>query len=342
MKAARIYEPGKPFQIDEVAKPEMKPGHALVKVKAAGVCGSELDFVEGIFPFTPPFTLGHEIAGVIEEIDPEYEILAQVGDRVAVYNYMGCGVCRCCRDDKENMCPNNKGQFGFTVDGGFAEYVLVPVYNLVPIPDGVEFEEAAILACSGMTAMHSARRVNAQIGEYVAVNGVGGVGLMCIQTAKIRGNKVIAIADNEMRAELAKSVGADFAIVETDYTKVPDKVRACTPGGEGIQAWFDLVGTTESYLAGIQSQRRGGKVCIIGYQPANNINFYPVDMMVKEGQIVSSVAGCKRDVELALQYCAEGRIKVVVGARFKLEDINEPINMLINRTARGRSVIIFD
>ena len=165
---------------------------------------------------------------------------------------------------------------------------------------------------------------------------------MCIQTAKIRGNKVIAIADNEMRAELAKSVGADFAIVETDYTKVPDKVRACTPGGEGIQAWFDLVGTTESYLAGIQSQRRGGKVCIIGYQPANNINFYPVDMMVKEGQIVSSVAGCKRDVELALQYCAEGRIKVVVGARFKLEDINEPINMLINRTARGRSVIIFD
>jgi len=341
MKAARIYEPGKPLQIDEIPKPQLNPGYALIKVKAAGVCGSELDFVEGIFPFTPPFTLGHEIAGVVDEIYPGSETSLAVGDRVAVYNFIGCGVCKYCRNDMENMCPHNHGQLGFTINGGFAEYVAVPLYNLVPIPKNVSFEEASILACSGMTAMHSTRRAGTKMGDYVAVNGVGGVGLMCIQAAKITGAKVIAIADNEMRANLAKEVGADFAVVETDYSKVPEKIKALTDN-DGVQVWYDLVGTSAAYYAGIQSQCLGGKVVIIGYQKEQNINFYPVEMMVKEGQIISSVAGCKKDVQLALDYTSQGKIKVVVGQRFKLEEVNEAIQLLIERKAKGRSVLVFE
>ena len=339
MKAARIYKPGEPFKIEEIEKPQMKPGSALVKVKAAGVCGSELDFVEGIFPFTPPFTLGHEIAGVVEEIDGD---LFCPGDRVVVYNYKNCGVCKYCRNDQENMCPNNTGQFGFTVDGGFAEYVLVPEQNLVALPENLSFEEGSILTCSGLTAVHSSRRAGTKMGDIVAVDGIGGVGLMCIQVAKVIGATVIAIADSEAKADLAKSVGADYQIVANkEYNNISKEIMEITEG-DGVQVYYVLSGISEAYTSGIESVSRGGKVVIIGYQKDNNIDFYPVGLMIKEGQIISSVAGCKKDVQLALEFASKGKLKVVIENRMPLEKINEAIQLLIERKVKGRSVIVFD
>ncbi|MGI6628962.1 MAG: alcohol dehydrogenase catalytic domain-containing protein [Bacillota bacterium] len=339
MKAARIYVPGEDLRIDEIPKPQLKKGHALIKVKAAGVCGSELDFVEGIFPFTPPFILGHEISGIVEEIDGDD---FKPGDKVVVYNYKNCGVCKYCRNDMENMCPNNSGQFGFTVDGGFAEYVLVPIQNLVPLPENLSFEEGAVLACSGLTAVHSTRRAGTKMGDIVAVDGVGGVGIMCIQIAKIVGATVIAIADSEAKAELAKNVGADHVILANEnYDNISKEIMELT-NNDGVQVYYVLSGTSAAYTAGIESVSRGGKVVIIGYQKDNNINFYPVGLMVKEGQIISSVAGCKKDVQLALHFASKGQIKVVIENRFPLEKINEAIQLLIERKAKGRSVIVFD
>ena len=341
MKAARIYKPEEMLRIEEIEKPKLDKGTAVVKVRAAGVCATELDFLEGIFPFGPePLVLGHEIAGVIDEIDPEGSGFRKK-DRVVVYNVMNCGKCFYCRNGMENTCPYRKGQIGFTHNGGFEEFVQVPVSSLVALPKEVSFEEGAVLSCSGMTAVHSSRVAGTTAGDTVLVNGIGGVGLMCIQVAKIFGAHVIAVADSAEKAELAKRVGADETLVVTDYGKLDEEVRKLT-GNRGVDVYYELVGTKGTLKAGIECLGIGGRLLIIGYQKEQNLDFYPVDLLIKEGKVVTSVAGCKRDLELALRFASEKRANPIIENRYPLERINEALQRIIDRKVKGRSVIVMD
>jgi propanol-preferring alcohol dehydrogenase len=340
MKAAILYEPGERLQIVDIPKPRLEENTAVVKVEAAGVCATELDFIEGIFPIKEGGIVpGHEIAGVIEEIDTKTRSSYKKGDRVAIWNIMNCGTCHTCRIGMENACPNRKGQLGFTHNGGFEEYVQVPVGSLVPLPKNVSFEEGAVLACSGLTAVHSSRIVGTKAGDRVIVNGVGGVGLLCIQVAKIYGAHVIAVADSQAKAKLAHQVGADDQIVVDDYISLGDKIRKLT-AGLGVDIYYDLVGTSATYKAGVDCLGIGGRLVVIGYKKDENINFYPVDLLVKEGKVVTSVAGCKRDLELVLQFASQGRANPIIQNRFTLEKINDAIQLIIDRKVKGRSVIV--
>ena len=141
-----------------------------------------------------PFVLGHEAAGVVEHAPPGSDLAP--GDRVAVYNIVGCGACHWCRTGRDELCARPAGQLGFSLDGGFADLVRAPAENLIRLPDTVSFETGAILACSGMTAVHAVRLADVRLGETAIVNGVGGVGLMVIQVAAIAGARVIAVADS--------------------------------------------------------------------------------------------------------------------------------------------------
>jgi len=342
MKAARIHKPGEMLRIEEIEKPKLEKDTAVVKVKAAGVCATELDFLEGIFPFGPdPLVLGHEIAGLIDEIDPEAGSGFKKGDRVAIHNVMNCGKCYHCRNGMENACPNRKGQIGFTHNGGFEEYVQIPVASLVALPEQVSFEEGAVLACSGMSAVHSTRVAGTTAGDTVVVNGIGGVGIMCIQVAKIFGAWVIGVADSVEKVELAKKVGADEALVISDYGKLGDEVRKLTDG-RGVDVYYELVGTTATLKAGIDCLALGGRLLIIGYQKEQNLDFYPVDLLVKEGKVVTSVAGCKRDLELVLRFASQKRANPIIENRMPLARINDALQLIIDRKVKGRSVIVFD
>jgi propanol-preferring alcohol dehydrogenase len=341
MKAARLYPGASVLTIDEVEKPKLQNGHAIIKIRAAGVCATETHFVEGLIPVGSPLVLGHEIAGDIDQIDPVYKTDLKVGNRVAVYNMMTCGSCFNCRNDMENMCTQSAGQLGFSADGGFEEYVQVPIRSLVTLPPNVTYEEGAVHACSGMTAVHSTRLAGTKIGDVVGVHGVGGVGLMCIQVAKISGAKVIAIADTPEKAVLAKEIGAEEAIVCTGYSALAEQIKSVTHGA-GLDVVYDLVGSTEGWNAAIDSLACRGRLIIIGYRKEDKLNFYPVGMLLKEGQILTCVAGCKRDLELSLRYANEGRITTVVSNRIPLEKVNEAIQMIIERKVKGRSVIVFD
>jgi len=346
MRAARLYRAGEKFKIEDIEKPKLEKNTAIIKVKAAGVCATELDFIEGIFPINPsPLVPGHEISGDIEEIDSEIRTEFKIGDKVVIYNVMNCGTCWYCRNDFENDCPNRAGQIGFTVNGGFEEYVKVPISSLIRLPSNVSYEEGAVLTCSGMTAVHSTRRAGTKMGDVVAVNGIGGVGLMCIQVAKICGARVIGIADSEEKAELAKKVGADDTIIISPpydgYKKLGEQIRKLT-NRKGLDVFYELVGTTNTLNAGVDSLGIGGRLMIIGYKAEQNINFYPVDLLIKEGQILTSVAGCKRDVELALQFANEKIANPIITNRIPLEKINDAIQLIIDRKIKGRSVIMMD
>ena len=346
MRAARVYRAGEKFKIEDIEKPRLEKDTAIIKVKAAGVCATELDFIEGIFPINPsPLVPGHEISGDIEEIDPAIRTEFKVGDKVVIYNVMNCGLCWYCRNDFENDCPNRAGQIGFTVNGGFEEYVKVPISSLTHLPSNVSYEEGAVLACSGMTAVHSSRRAGTKMGDIVAVNGIGGVGLMCIQIAKICGARVIGIADSEEKAELAKKAGADDTIIVSPpydgYKKLGERIRKIT-NDKGLDIFYELVGTTNTLNAGVDSLGIGGRLMIIGYKAKQNLNFYPVDLLIKEGQILTSVAGCKRDLELSLQFANEKRANPIITNRIPLEKINDAIQLIIDRKIKGRSVIMMD
>ena len=264
MKAALLTQ-GRRIVVEEVPEPAAD-GWALVETKAAGICGTDLHFIEGILePPNYPFVLGHEIAGVVREAPPGSAVSA--GDRVAVYNNVGCGVCKWCRSERTSICTSPVGQLGITLDGGYRGLVRAPASNLVPLPDAVGFEEAAVLGCSGMTAVHATRLAEVSPGSLVVVNGVGGVGLSIVQVALAVGADVIAVADAGDKAELARELGARATIITpsgVDYAQLPDEVRTLSDG-RGADFYFDLVATASTMSAGIASLGRAGCFVVVGY-----------------------------------------------------------------------------
>jgi 2-desacetyl-2-hydroxyethyl bacteriochlorophyllide A dehydrogenase len=339
MKAA-ILDGDRRLAIRELPDPP-QDGWALVSVRAAGVCGTELHFLDGMIP--PPsdaFVLGHEIAGVVAAVPEGSEL--QPGDRVAVYNFVGCGTCLQCRTGRESVCTAPKAQLGFSADGGFAELVRAPAENLIKLPDHVSFETAAVLSCSGMTAVHAARLAGIELGATGIVNGVGGVGLMVVQVLAAAGVRPIAVADSADKAGLARAAGAVKTIVldgGAGYDELPDRVRELT-GGAGADYYFELVGTEETMRAGIRSLARRGTAVLIGYT-SDDLRIHPIDLILSEIRIVSSVAAARHDLQTALQLAADGRVSVTIDTRYPLEELSTALDRLRARDVRGRNVVVF-
>jgi 2-desacetyl-2-hydroxyethyl bacteriochlorophyllide A dehydrogenase len=338
MKAALLYDGD--LRVEETADPQAD-GWALVSARAAGVCGTELHFLDGMIPPpTTPFQLGHEAAGIVLEAPPSSAV--QPGDRVAVYNMVGCGSCAQCRQSRESLCTNPVGQLGFSLPGGFADVVRAPAENLVRLPEEVSFETAALLACSGMSVVHASRLAGIALGDTVVVNGIGGVGLMAIQVANAAGARTIAIADTETKASAAREVGASEAIVLAGpeaYDELPGQIRELT-GGSGADHYVELVGTTQTMLTGVRSLGRGGKLVIIGYTD-EHLDLHPIELILSEIQVVSSVAASRRDLETAVQLAAAGRLTATIDTRYPLDEIGTAIERLRARQVRGRNVIVW-
>ena len=338
MKAALLYDGA--VRVEDTPVPQAD-GWALVETRAAGVCGTELHFLEGMIPPpSVPFQLGHEAAGVVLEA-PEGSGVAP-GDRVAVYNVVGCGVCSACRRGWESVCLDPVGQLGFSLPGAFADVVRAPAPNLIPLPDSVSFETAAVLSCSGMSVVHASRLAGIELGDTVVVNGIGGVGTMAVQVAVAAGARVIAVADSAERAELARGLGADHALVlerGEGYDTLPEQIREATRGA-GADHFVELVGTSATMLAGIRSLARRGKLVIIGYT-GEHIDVHPIELILSEIQIVTSVAAAKRDLETAIGLAAAGRIEVTLDTRYPLAEIGTALERLRARQVRGRNVVVW-
>ena len=341
MRAALLAEDGA-VRVDEVPDVVPNADWAVVRTAAAGVCGTELHFLDGILkPDAYPFIMGHESAGVVEAAPPSAAV--QPGDRVAIYNMLGCGRCPFCRTSREELCDDPRGQIGFTVDGAFAELVAVPVESLIPIADNVSFETAAVLACSGMTAVHAVRLAQVGLGETAVINGVGGVGLMVLQVAHLAGASTIAVGDSEAKLQLAKQAGASHTILledDSDYDQLPERVRDVTEG-LGADTYFELVGSERTMASGIRSLAKTGRFVSIGYTD-EELRISPVELILGERQIVSSVAAAKRDLETALALATAGRLHATIDTRYPLDEIGTALTRLRNREVQGRNVIVFD
>lgn len=338
MRAARIFE-DLSLRVDEMAVPAPGPGEVLVRIHAAGVCGTDLHILDGMIKPDPyPMTIGHEAAGVVEAAGGGARL--SPGDRVAVYNKIFCGTCEQCLSGRPNVCDTEPGQLGFNTDGGDAEYVVVPERNLVPVPPSVDFATAAVLTCAGMTAVHATKLSGLRLGGTAVVNGIGGVGILVVQAARAAGARVIAVADSAAKRDLALSHGATDGVIiagAQDYGTLPARVREIT-AGRGADVFFELVGTTETMTAGIRCLAKGGTFVSTGYtdQP---LNIHPIEFILSETSLVSTVAATRQDLADALQMAASGGMTVPIAGRYRIDGVQDALDALRKRAVLGRQIL---
>ena len=262
MKALVLTGLGEPLEILEVADPTPDATSVVIKVEANGICRSDWHLWMGDWDWIGlnlelPHVLGHEFAGVVQEVGKDVTRFS-VGDRVLVPHAHGCGTCEYCLSGFTNVCP--KAVFaGTNYWGGYGEYVSVPHgdRNLIHLPDSVSFEAAAGLGCRFMTAWHGVvDQVKVQPGEWVAVNGSGGMGLSAVQIATAIGASVIAVDINDQALDMAKKAGTLNTINSREVYPV-EAIREITSGGAHVG--IDALGIQQTCLTSLNSLRPRGR-----------------------------------------------------------------------------------
>jgi propanol-preferring alcohol dehydrogenase len=336
MRAARYHGPGENLRLEEVPIPEPGPGEALVRVRAAGVCHGDLNRVSGVVDVgVAPLTLGHEIAGEVARTGPGVTP-HRPGERVVVHYCVGCGACHWCRTGQENLCDAPVEWYGLVSDGGMAEYVKVAARNLVKLPAGLSFEEAAPLACSATTAIHAAGLARLRAGEVALVYGFGGVGAPLVQYCCLAGARVLAVGRSPAKLQLARDLGAESAI-DAGSEDVPARVRQLT-GGQGADVVFELVGTAESMPKAVASLRKRGRLVFLG-NSRDPLTVRPIQLVILEAQLLGSRGATLDELNKAVELAAAGRIRAAIDRVVPLEDVNHVLDDLRQGNVVGRAVV---
>jgi threonine dehydrogenase-like Zn-dependent dehydrogenase len=247
------------LEIRDFPDPHPGPGEAVVRMRASGLCGSDLTPYRGQ---QPPATIsGHEPCGEVAALGPGAGGLA-LGERVMVHHYSGCGACKYCRIGYEQLCQHGHRTYGFGAHGGNADYILVPARTLLPLPEPLTYEEGAAIACGTGTAYMALKKLDVSGRDTLAVYGQGPVGLSATLLGAAMGARVIAIDITPARLELARQLGA----AETLNAAAVDPVQAVRDltHGEGADATLDCTGNATARDQAVQSARVWGRVCWVG------------------------------------------------------------------------------
>lgn len=276
--------------LQEMPKPTLvKDTDVLIKVTATMICTSEVHYAEGFLPPSPPFILGHEFVGVIEEVGSEVETLAP-GDRVIAPCYPFCGVCEMCQKGISGLCPSGalfgSGQGWGNMSGGLAEYVRAPLADsaLLKIPDTVSDEDAVFIPDMLATGYFGVANTALKPDQTLAIIGAGPVGLGAALTARLRNpSKIIFIGRRENRLQTALRVGATD-IIDTATQNPLEEIQRLTDG-RGVDAVIDTVGDTGSITTAAGVVTVGGNVSLLGFPPVGNVEFPMQALMFKNATV---------------------------------------------------------
>jgi NAD+-dependent secondary alcohol dehydrogenase Adh1 len=325
----------RPLELVELPMPEVeRPTDVLVRIGGAGVCATDLHAIDGLMEpagVTLPRVLGHENAGWVEAAGDAVTTVAK-GDAVLVYPPYSCGLCVACRRGNDMHCARHEFT-GLSVDGGFAEHVLVSERSLVPLPAGVEPAAVAPHADAGLTAYHAVRRVAHLCvpGSTAVVIGIGGVGHIALQLVRELGSgDVVAVDTDERRRRLAAELGADEVVDRAEA------VRELT-GGRGADVVFDFVGTDETHAASAEMLARGGTYSVIGY--GGTISIPSGALVVNEHAVVGNLVGTWVDLWELLQLHGAGKVTLKTETH-SLDDVNDVLGKLRDGEITGRAVLV--
>jgi NAD+-dependent secondary alcohol dehydrogenase Adh1 len=339
MRAALLREYHSRLELVDHPTPEItRPDEVLVKVGGAGVCATDLHAIEGLMEpagVTLPRVLGHENAGWVEAVG-DLVTTVSPGDPVILYPPYSCGLCVPCRRGDDMHCVNHDFT-GLSLDGGFADFVLVRERSVIKLPNGLAPDEVAPHADAGLTAYHAVRRMAHLMrpGTTTVVTGIGGVGHIAVQLARELGSsRVIAIDTEDERLALARELGAEEAV--SGGGGAAAAVRDLTEG-RGADVVLDFVGTDATHAGSMEMLARAGTYSVIGY--GGNLPLTSMALVVEEKSVVANLVGSWIDLYELIQLHAAGRVTLRVETH-PLDAINDVLDKLREGGILGRAVLV--
>jgi propanol-preferring alcohol dehydrogenase len=319
--------------VEEVPKPLAGAGEIVVKIEASGLCHTDIHAAHGDWPVKPklPFTPGHEGVGIVETLGDGVTNVA-VGDRVAL-PWLGyaCGHCDYCVSGWETLCESQQNT-GYSIDGGFAEYAKAFASHVVAVPSVVDPFDAAPLTCAGVTTYKAVKMSRAKPADLVAVWGIGGLGHLALQYARVAGASVVAVDLFEEKLEVARDLGAEFTVNATEQ----DPVAAIKQLG-GADAAVVLAVAPKAFEQAFASLRRGGTMSLVAL-PAENTMELPIFETVLNGiTVVGSIVGTRLDLREVFELHAAGKTRVIREER-PLDDIEHAMEDVLAGDVPARIV----
>ncbi len=325
MKAAVVPALKGRWEVRDIPTPEPGPNQVLMKIKASGLCYTDVHITNGLFPVGFPRTLGHEPVGEIVQVGPGVTT-RNVGDRVGVpWIQASCGRCEWCLRGKALFCEKSVGT-GVGLPGGHAEYMVAYADATMLIPDRLSYDQAAPIFCAGYTVWSGLRIADPKPHERIAVVGIGGLGHLAVQYAKAAGFETIAVTHSKDKEKLVRDLGADVVVTNGEALR--------GAGGADV-----ILATSNSYEAtadAMKGLRPDGRLIIMG--ASNEVLPVTADLLFIRGRIIGSLQNDREYLYEALDYAAKGKIKVIVET-YRLDEIGRAYDRVAEGTVRFRAVI---
>ncbi|HTV06558.1 MAG TPA: alcohol dehydrogenase AdhP [Acidobacteriaceae bacterium] len=334
MQAAVVEKFGEPLKVRELPIPQPGPGQVLIRVMSSGVCHTDLHAADGDWPIKPtlPFIPGHEGAGVVVALGPDVTHLKE-GDRVGIaWLHSACGHCEFCLSGWETLCHTQHNS-GYSVNGSFAEYAVAAADFLGRIPDKLSFRDAAPILCAGVTTYKGLKQTQTRPGQWVVVSGVGGLGHVAVQYAKAMGLHVAAIDIGPDKMNLARTLGAEITVDAREQDPVV-AIQRQIGGAHGVLV---TAVSLPAFKQAVGMLRRGG-TCVLNGLPPGEFPISVFDMVLNGYTLRGSIVGTRLDLEEALAFAAEGKIKATIEDQ-PLASINDIFDRLKNGRVNGRVVL---
>jgi len=336
MRAAVVPALGAPLEIRRVPVPVPGPGQLLVRMEASGLCHTDIHAARGDWPVKPtaPFIPGHEGVGIVEALGPGAGV-HRVGDRVAIA-WLGsaCGACSYCLSGWETLCEKQQNS-GYSVDGAYAEYAVADDRYVVSVPAGITPFDAAPLTCAGVTTYKALKVSRLRPAETAVIYGVGGLGHLALQYAKVFGGRVIAVDIEDSKLELAARLGADEVI----DGRAGDAAEAVQKLG-GADVAVALAVSPRAFEQAFGSLRRGGRLVCVAL-PADDKMTVPIfDTVLGGKSIIGSIVGTRQDLAEVFALHAAGRTEVIAEPR-RLDEVNACFESVLAGQVPARLVFEF-
>lgn len=336
MKCVVIKKPHE-VVLAEKELPVLQKGFARVKVKAAAICATDLEVIDGNIPAKYPLTPGHEWSGVVEQVEnPAHK--GWIGKRVTGSNDVVCCQCEACRSGNWRYCKDFE-EIGFKRDGAYAEYIDVPVYGLVELPETLPFDQAALAEPLGV-ALGTWEKVDPKFGGTCMIYGAGSIGLCCLAVAKALGmRKIVVVATTSKRLEIAKKMGA-YATIATKEQDIFEEMKKIHPNGTDYI--IEATGIEECIQNSFKLCAKGGYVALAGYGRGKNMSIRIDDIHVNNLHVVGAGNNWNQHKK-AIDMMADGAVdmSLFVSEKIKLEDFQKGLDDVRNRPI-GFVKAIFD
>ncbi len=334
MKAAVVHAFGKPLRIEEVPVPEVTPGQVLVKVVASGVCHTDLHAADGDWPVKPtlPFIPGHEGVGYVAALGAGVKGIKE-GDRVGVpWLHTACGHCEHCITGWETLCDEQQ-MTGYSVNGGYAEYVLADPGYVGRLPANIGFGEIAPVLCAGVTVYKGLKVLDCKPGDWVAISGIGGLGHFAVQYAKAMGFHVIAVDIDEAKLALAARLGADMTVNASTQDPAREVQRAIR-GAHGVLV---TAVSRSAFSQALAMLHKRGTMSLVGLPPGD-FSLPIFDVVLNAKTVRGSIVGTRKDLQEALAFAGEGKVHTTF-AEERLDNINSVFTRMKRGDIEGRIVM---